>query len=124
MRKILLAFFLISLAVAGFMIKLPLPFRSIDKELHTSFYFFAATFFSLIFSKSRFINVFFILVFLALFGIAIEYAQQYSNRFFSHRIHGNFDPEDIKSNIAGLILFFACFCIYSILQYINRKIKS
>ena len=123
MTKILLTFFLISLAIAGFMIKLPLPFRTIDKELHTSFYFFAATFFSLIFSKSRFINVFFILVFLALFGIAIEYAQQFSNRFFSHRIHGNFDPEDIKSNIAGLILFFICFCIYSTFRFVIQKIK-
>jgi len=50
---------------------------------------------------------------LASFGIMIEYLQEYYNKVFIHMgikpIHGNFDIQDVKYNIFGLVvgtLFF------------------
>ena len=89
------------IAVIGFILKLPAVFSHYDKELHAAFYFFAALFLNLLFQKKHFI----IFGFLFFFGIFIELFQHYSNRFVTKRIHGNFDPEDLASNLAGLLLF-------------------
>ena len=86
------------LALIGFLIKIPVPLRGHDKLLHSSFYFFAAAFFHLLFRRGLLI----ILVTLALFGIFIEYAQQWSNTLTHSRIHGRFDPQDIYANLKGL----------------------
>ena len=100
-QKLFLTGICFLIAIVGFMFKLPAVFRHYDKELHTAFYFFAALFLNLLFQKRHFI----ILGFLFSFGTFIELFQQFSNRFFTKRIHGNFDPEDIQSNLFGLVLF-------------------
>jgi hypothetical protein len=43
--KLILTFFCFSLAIVGFIIKLPHVFRHYDKELHSLFYFFSAALF-------------------------------------------------------------------------------
>lgn len=92
-------------AVIGFMIKLPSGFRNIDKELHALFYFLAAALLNILFAGTKIVRHIIIFISLYLFGAAIEYAQAYSNKFFSRRIHGRFDPEDIQWNTKGLIAF-------------------
>lgn len=45
-------------------------------------------------------------------GAAIEWAQEYSNQFFSRKIHGRFDKEDIAWNVKGLVAFSAVWVLY------------
>lgn len=97
--------FCILLVTIGFMLKLPKIFRGYDKELHFLFYFYASFFVSITFVKNNFLNFLKAILFLFLFGLFIEYFQEYSNSFFRKRIHGRFDIEDIKYNTLGLILF-------------------
>jgi hypothetical protein len=94
-HKIVLALAAFAVAIAGFMLKLPSGFSHSDKELHSLFYFLAAGFLNVLFAKKNLVIHAFIFALLYTLGWAIEYAQQYSNKFFSHRIHGNADPEDI-----------------------------
>lgn len=101
-QKLTLVFVLFVISLIGFLLKLPSFLRNYDKELHSSFYFFAALTLNILFQKRQLI----IFIFLFFFGAFIELSQQFSNRFFQRRIHGNFDPEDIKSNLLGLIAFF------------------
>lgn len=100
-QKLILVFFSFSIAIIGFMIKLPSVFRHYDKELHSMFYFCAALFLNILFNKRHLI----IFIFLFLFGVAIEFLQEYSNHFLKKRIHGRFDREDVYYNLIGLILF-------------------
>lgn len=95
--------FLIS--VLGFMIKLPSAFRHYDKELHAAFYFLAAAFFNLLFANKNIIRHVFIFGCLLLFGVCIEHAQAYYNKLFHVRFHGRYDPEDVRSNLKGLLAF-------------------
>jgi hypothetical protein len=120
-QKILLVVVAFIFTVLGFMIKLPSGFRHIDKELHTTFYFLAAAFLNILFAGSRLFRHAAIFVGLYLFGMAIEYAQQYSNRFFRTRIHGRYDPEDIQSNLTGLLLFSLLWVIYTVVIVLSRK---
>jgi hypothetical protein len=106
-HKIVLALAAFAVAIAGFMLRLPSGFSHSDKELHSLFYFLAAGFLNVLFAKKNIVIHAFIFVLLYTFGWAIEYAQQYSNKFFSHRIHGNADPEDIHANLLGIIAFSA-----------------
>lgn len=104
-QKIFLAVACFALAIIGFMVKLPMVFRHFDKELHAAFYFLAAALLNVLFAGTKFVRHAMIFLALYLFGMAIEYAQQYSNSFFHNRIHGRFDPEDVQWNLAGLVAF-------------------
>ena len=94
------------------MIKLPSVFRHSDKELHAAFYFAAAGFLNILFTKKKVSVHILIFAILYLFGISIEYAQAYSNKVFHARIHGNYDPEDVKSNLEGLVAFSVIWILY------------
>ena len=103
------------------MIKLPSGFRHIDKELHAAFYFLAAAFLNILFAKTNLVRHALIFVFLYLFGMAIEYAQAYSNKFFRKRIHGRFDPEDVAANLNGLIAFSVLWLVVTLGILLFRK---
>jgi len=103
--KIILATVCFAIAIIGFMIKLPSSFRHFDKELHSLFYFLAAAFLNLLFTNKKIAGHLFIFGSLYLFGVAIEYAQAYSNKLLHVRIHGRYDQEDVQSNLRGLIAF-------------------
>lgn len=120
-KLILLTLLLIVVANICFMLKLPIAFREIDKEMHFLFYFFAAAFFNFVFSKGKLINHITIFMLLIGFGFFIEFFQQYSNRFFHKRIHGNFDIQDIKYNILGILLFSVIWIKYYILKYFFKS---
>ena len=125
-QKILLTVLCFGMAVIGFMVRLPSVFRHMDKELHALFYFIAAAFLNLLFAKTNLIKHILIFVFLYLFGVFIEYAQGYSNKFFRKRIHGRFDPADIQSNLNGLIAFSALWlvCTVGIVVYKRVMVKN
>lgn len=118
-QKILVVIAFFAVAVVGFMVKLPPGFRHIDKELHAAFYFLAAALLSLLFAGTNPIKHIAVFAFLYLFGTAIEYAQEYSNKFFHSKIHGRFDPVDVQWNLKGLIAFSAlwCLCTIAVLLY-------
>ncbi len=120
-QRILIAIVCFAVAIIGFMIKLPSGFRHIDKELHAAFYFLAAAFLNILFAKTNLIRHALIFGFLYLFGMAIEYAQSYSNKFFRKRIHGRFDPEDVAANLNGLIAFSALWLVITLVIMIFRK---
>jgi hypothetical protein len=101
--KIVIVIICFALAVAGFLIKIPVALRGNDKLLHAAFYFMAAAFLNFLF-KRRHVVIF---IFLALFGVLIEYLQQLSNKITRTRIHGRFDIEDIYANLKGLLLYSA-----------------
>lgn len=93
----------------GFMVKLPKIFHHYDKELHMMFYLVVTMIIIFLFPKRWMISS----TGLALFGIVIEFAQEFSNkisiRVIGKAIHGRFDIEDVKYNMigifCGLILF-------------------
>ena len=127
--RLLLVFFFIGLSLIGFMIKLPSDFRHFDKELHSIFYFSAAAFLNLLFANKNIIRHTVIFISLYLFGVAIEFTQEYSNKFFHKRIHGRYDIEDIQANLKGLVAFsFFWILLISILFVYNKfkpgKIKN
>ncbi|HVG16722.1 MAG TPA: hypothetical protein VM935_17235 [Chitinophagaceae bacterium] len=103
------------------MLKLPSAFRHIDKELHASFYFIAAAFLNFLFANKKLLRHAIIFAALYLFGMAIEYGQQYSNRFFRRRIHGRYDPEDLQSNVNGLLAFSLVWIIYVVFMLVYKK---
>lgn len=122
--KLILVILCLFVSVAGFLIKLPSGFRHVDKELHSLFYFLAAAFLNLLFvykSVTRHALVFAVLYF---FGIAIEYAQDYSNKFFHKRIHGRFDPEDVQANLKGLLFFSAVWIVYTAVLFAYGKLNA
>lgn len=119
--KLFIAVFCFGIAIIGFMLKLPAMFRGMDKEMHAAFYFVAAAFLNILFAKRNLIIHAFIFGFLYVFGYTIELAQEYSNKFFRKRIHGRFDPEDIASNLQGLIYFSAVWMIVVALGFLFRK---
>lgn len=122
--KILLAFLALAISIFGFMLKLPSAFRYIDKELHAAFYFLAAAFLNLLFAKRNMFIHAAIFISLYVFGMAIEFAQAYSNRFFHKRIHGRYDVEDIKANLTGLILFSVCWIILQSIFLLYKKVVA
>lgn len=111
MNKLTLVIVLTALSFIGFMLKIPGPLQPYGFKLHAAFYFFASIFLLGIFPKWHFL----ILIGLIFFGIAIEKFQSLSNSFFDRRIHGNFDPEDIKYNLYGIFLSFIPFYGFKIL---------
>jgi hypothetical protein len=116
---LVIAFFAIS--IGGFLVKLPSAFRHFDKELHALFYFLAAAFLNYLFGVKRVIGHAFIFGALYVFGMIIEYAQAYSNNLFRTRIHGHYDPEDIQSNLKGLIAFSILWGIYAAFVFVHSK---
>lgn len=125
-QRILIASVCFAVAVIGFMLKLPSAFRHIDKELHATFYFLAAAFLNILFAKTKLVRHVIIFVALYGFGMAIEYGQAYSNKFFRNRIHGRFDPEDIQWNLKGLLAFSLLWliCTGVILLYNKATLKN
>ena len=122
--KILLVSACFAASIIGFMIKLPSSFRHFDKELHSLFYFCAAAFFNILFSTKKIAVHIFIFGSLYLFGIAIEYAQAYSNKLFHVRIHGRYDSEDVQSNLKGLIAFSILWIVYVAFLFVYNKVAS
>lgn len=120
-QRVLFAFVCFAVAIVGFMIKLPSGFRHIDKELHASFYFLAAALLNVLFAGTKLVRHVMIFAALYLFGMMIEYAQSYSNRFFRNRIHGRFDPEDIQWNLKGLIAFSLIWILCVFILFVYRK---
>jgi hypothetical protein len=106
--KIIIVITCFILALIGFLIKIPVPLRGNDKLLHTAFYFMAAAFLNFLFKKRHII----VFVFLALFGVLIEYLQEFSNKLTRTRIHGRFDIEDIYANMKGLLLYSAIALVF------------
>ena len=117
-HKIYLTSILFFVSIVGFMFKLPTVFRHHDKELHFLFYFFAAAFFNFLFRKKHLIIFFGLLG----FGIFIELFQSFSNRFYSKRIHGDFDSQDVYANLSGLIFFSVVWIILKIISFIYKKL--
>ena len=103
--KIFLTIVFFAASIIGFMVKLPSGFRHSDKTLHAAYYFIAAAFLNFLFSNKNIWIHLLIFGLLYLFGISMEHAQSYSNKFFHTRIHGRFDPEDVKYNLRGLTAF-------------------
>ena len=120
-QKVFLVFVCFAFALVGFMIKLPSGFRHMDKELHAAFYFSAAALLNILFAEAKLIRHGLIFFALYLFGIAIEYAQAYSNKFFHSRIHGRFDPEDVQWNVKGLLLFSALWLLFTLARLISKR---
>ena len=56
---------------------------------------------------------------LALFGIIIEFAQEFSNkisiRIIGKAIHGRFDIEDVKYNMIGVFCGLIIFLIFQLI---------
>lgn len=123
-QKIMLTMVAFAVAIAGFMFKLPAFFSHSDKEMHSLFYFLAAAFLNILFAKRNLLIHAFILGFLYVFGVVIEYAQQYSNTFLHQKIHGNADPEDMHANLVGLIAFSALWLCYVIAMFLWKMITK
>ena len=120
--KALLVFICLIFSVVGFMVKLPSGFRHYDKELHAAFYFLAAGFLNVLFTNGKLTIHILIFAILYFFSISIEYAQEYSNKFFHVRIHGRYDPEDVKYNLRGLIAYSVLWVIYRLTLTAYRKL--
>jgi len=120
-QKALLVVICFAIAVYGFMIKLPSEFRHIDKELHALFYFLAAALLNILFAGTKILRHVIIFITLYLFGMAIEYSQEYSNKFFRKRIHGRFDPEDIQWNLKGLVAFSMLWLLCTVIILISKR---
>jgi hypothetical protein len=121
--KALLVFICLILSVVGFMVKLPAAFRHYDKELHAAFYFFAAGFLNVLFTNGKPAIHILIFVVLYVFSFSIEHAQEYSNKLFHSRIHGRFDPEDLKYNLRGLIAYSVLWIIYRLVLTAYNKLS-
>lgn len=120
-QKFLIVFVCFAAAIVGFMLKLPSGFRHIDKELHAAFYFLAAAFLNVLLAGTNLIRHVIIFIALYFFGMAIEWAQAYSNKFFRSRIHGRFDPEDLESNLNGLIAFSLLWLVSTLVILVYKK---
>ena len=124
--KIALVVFCFIASVIGFLVKLPSAFRHIDKELHFTFYFLAAAFLNILFSIRNLLKHILVSGILFLFGIGIDFAQESYNKIFHSKIHGRFDPEDVKANVTGLIAFSIVWAIIMlvVLAFQPRKNTS
>ncbi len=120
-QRVLIVLVCFAAAIVGFMVKLPSGLRHFDKELHTAFYFLAAALLNVLFANTNFVRHVIIFAALYLFGIAIEYGQAYSNRFFRTPIHGRFDPEDVQANLKGLIAFSLLWLLITAIILIYKK---
>jgi hypothetical protein len=122
--KILILLISLGISCYGFMIKLPVPFRKIDTEMHALYFFLAAAFLNILFQTKKISTHFLIFGMLFLFSALIEFAQEYSNAFFPKRIHGNFDPVDLKFNLIGITLFSGIWLIYFLYNKMVKPLES
>lgn len=122
--RVIIACVCIVLAVIGFMVKLPSGFHRIDKTLHSLFYFCAAGFFHVLFGVRRLWVHVLVFAALFLFGVGIEYAQESYNRWFHVRIHGRFDPEDVRANVKGLLMFSGVWGLWRIGKMMGRGVAE
>ncbi|QEC68177.1 hypothetical protein FRZ67_13025 [Panacibacter ginsenosidivorans] len=122
-QKITLTIAFFAIALVGFMVRLPSVFSHSDKEMHTLFYFLAAAFLNILFARRNLLIHAIIFGLLYIFGVGIEYVQQYSNTYLHKKIHGNFDPEDVHANLQGLIYFSAVWLCYAAAMFIWNSIK-
>ena len=120
--KVMLVFVCLIASIIGFMVKLPNAFRHFDKQLHATFYFLAAAFLNLLFTNGKFTRHLVIFVVLYLFSISIEYAQEYSNKLLHARIHGRYDPEDVKYNLRGLIAWSVLWVSYRLALIVYNRL--
>lgn len=119
--KIALVFIWLIASVVGFLVKLPSHFRHYDKELHTAFYFLAAWFLNILFTNGKLTRHILIFALLYFFSISIEYAQEYSNKLLHARIHGRYDPEDVKANLKGLIAYSVVWVFYRLVLTVYNR---
>lgn len=119
--KIFLALAFLGCSILGFMVKLPSVFRHHDKEMHALFYFLGAAFLNVLFANNKIHRHILIFSILFVFGVSIEYAQEYSNKFFAKRIHGRFDKADVQANLKGLIAFSVVWFIYLGFSFLTKK---
>jgi hypothetical protein len=122
--KIVIVLFCFVASVIGFMVKLPSMFRGIDKEMHGLFYFLAAAALNILFSNKNIFWHLVIALLLFLFGVSIEYAQEYSNKLLHVRIHGRVDPEDVKSNLMGILAFSGLWFPFVVVRFLYLKARS
>ena len=120
--KAFLVLIVLMASIVGFMVKLPSGFKQYDKQLHATFYFLAAGFLNLLFTNGKITWHILIFVVLYLFSVSIEHAQEYSNKFFHVRIHGRYDPEDVKYNLRGLITFSVLWATYRLILIVYNKL--
>ncbi|MEP6846025.1 MAG: hypothetical protein ABI861_08475 [Panacibacter sp.] len=123
-HKIVLTMVAFAAAIVCFMVRLPSIFSHYDKELHSLFYLLAAAFLNILFAKRNLLIHAFIFGMLYVFGVVIEYAQEFSNTFLHKKIHGRADPEDIHANLQGLIAFSALWLWYVIIYFAWKAIKG
>ena len=116
-QKITVVLLLLIASCIGFMLKLPSFFRAHDKFWHAAFYFSAAAFFHILFRK----GIAIILLLLFLFGVAIEWAQEYSNKLTGKRIHGRFDIEDVYANTKGLLVYLGLWMLIYGMRVLMRE---
>jgi hypothetical protein len=122
--RIFLVLIAVIISFYCFLIKLPIPLRKMDTELHALFFFSASVFLNIIFRVKKLNTHFLIFGMLFLFSALIEFAQEYSNTLVKKRIHGNFDPVDLKYNLVGLTSFSVLWMIYFITLRSINKIKK
>ena len=122
MTRIVLTLLLASASIMGFMVRLPRVFRYVDKELHFLFYFFAAALLTFLFARHSIIRHALIFISLSLFGICIEFAQEYSNTFFHRKIHGRFDVHDLYYNLCGLLAFSLLWLTFTFFRWAYRNV--
>lgn len=122
-QKIVLSITCFSIAIFCFIIKLPAAFRGFDKELHAAFYFCAAAFLNILFAKRNIIIHAVIFGGLYLFGMAIEHGQVLSKKLWKIP-HGRYDPEDVKGNLNGLMLFSAIWLLYIAVYYVRKQYNN
>jgi hypothetical protein len=103
----------------GFMLKLPSIFIGLDKELHFAFYFFASLFLSVVLYKKSFFTYIIAIVVLFMFSVFIETTQEISNTIIGRKIHGNFDREDLKYNLFGIVSYMFFWLHYKFLNKIG-----
>jgi hypothetical protein len=114
-----------AIAIYCFLIKLPKPLRKIDTELHAVFFFSVAAFLNLLFTIKKLDKHFLVFGMLFLFGALIEFAQEYSNIVVKKKIHGKFDPLDLKYDLLGLLCFSTIWFVYYLYTCISKNnIKS
>ena len=123
-QKTILLILVTIASIIGFMVKLPSIFHHYDKQLHSAFYFLAAAFLNLLFAENKIIRHILIFIALFLFGISIEYAQDYSNKLLHVRIHGRFDPEDVWANTKGLLWFSGVWVGWRLIKLLGSNNKS
>lgn len=122
--KIAIVLICLSISIYCFMIKLPVPLRKMDTELHALFFFSASAFLNIVFLVRKLNNHLMIFGMLFLFSVLIEFSQEYSNSIFKRRIHGNFDPNDLKYNLLGLCCFSLLWLTYHAVLQLRKQTKT